>query len=94
MKNEVYSWRLSSARKDALEQEARRSGKSVAELLEAITEEWLRARRESAASEAKIQERLKRAARGAIGALSSGDPDRSRDVKRRIRERLRRRRGR
>ncbi len=47
MKTEVYSWRVSAARKADLESEARREGTSVAELLEKITSDWLQERRNS-----------------------------------------------
>jgi hypothetical protein len=93
MKTEVYSWRLSAIRKAELESEARREGKSLAALLERITEDWLRQRKNGwpdAAEEAEIRKR----AMAAIGSIRGGDPTRSSRVSELMKESLRKRYGR
>jgi hypothetical protein len=88
MKTEVYSWRVSAARKADLESEARREGKSVAELLEKITADWLQERRSSRNSEEDEQAALRRRVMATVGTIRSGDPtlaSRAREV---VRERI------
>ena len=88
MKTEVYSWRVSAARKADLETEARREGTSMAELLERITADWLQERRTSRNGEEAEQAALRRRVMATVGRMRSGDPtlaSRARDV---VRERL------
>ena len=89
-KTAVYSWRLSPDLKLALEEAARDSRESVAELLEKILREWL-ARRSSRDDEEQ-QRRLHAAAAGYFGTVEGGDPDRATKAREILRERLVRRR--
>jgi hypothetical protein len=92
-KSAVYSWRVATEAKAALEHEARREGRSVGGLLERITTEWLTARRRLTGSDAE-QTRLHRVAAKAFGTLARGDPDRSTTGRAAVRRRLTARRGR
>jgi hypothetical protein len=88
MKTEVYSWRISAARKADLESEARREGTSVAELLDRITAEWLQQRRKSRNGEEAEQAALRRRVMATVGTIHGGDPtlaSRAREV---VRERI------
>ena len=87
-KSEVYSWRLSTALKSALEQAARAEKISVAQLLERIVQEWLQ-REFSADEEEEVQRRLHEAAAKAIGTIRGGDPHRAEQARERIRAKLR-----
>lgn len=91
MRSEVYSWRLTPALKQALEEEARQRGASVAELLEDISGAWLREAR-AARSEADMheQERLHAAALPFVGAIAGRDRERSSRARELVRTRLRR----
>jgi predicted DNA-binding ribbon-helix-helix protein len=93
MKSEVYSWRLEPELKMRLEEAARREHVSVAQLLERITREWLKARPGAAEDEAE-QERIRASAMRFIGKLRGDDPDRSAMVSQRVREQLARKRAR
>jgi hypothetical protein len=94
MKSEVYSWRLARDLKDDLEDAARRERVSVSRLLERITREWLKARAAAAEDDAAEQERLKAIAMQFVGSIRGGDPDRSAEVSKRVRELLARKYGR
>jgi hypothetical protein len=87
MKNEVYSWRLSTDLKSALEEAARREHVSVSRLLERIAREWLRTQAWVAEDEAE-QERIRAAAAPYIGSISGGDPELSEKVRERVIEQL------
>jgi len=91
-KSEVYSWRLARDRKIALEDAARRSGKSLGALLEDITAQWLLGRADHAESEAARQARLRAAVAKVIGTIAGGKPARSEHVRALVRQRLTRRR--
>ena len=91
-KTAVYSWRLSSERRDALEREARREGVSVAQILDRIAEEWLTERGRDRGDDAVEQERLRRAALACAGTIHGRDPHRSETVGAAVRARLARRR--
>jgi hypothetical protein len=91
-KSEVYSWRLTSDRKAALEAEARAAGKTIAEVLDGLADEWL-AGRKSEEDEAE-QRRLHEAAAKCVGAISGGDPNRSENVSTLMRQGLRKKYGR
>jgi hypothetical protein len=93
MKTEVYSWRLAPQRKAELEAEARREGSSLADLLEAITQDWLAARHGVRQDEEAEQERLHKRAAMSFGVISGGDPDRSQSATHSVRQRLRQRHG-
>lgn len=91
-KTEVYSWRLAPERKSALEAEARAAGKTVAEVLDELSTEWLAARR-TPDDEAE-QRRLHKAAAKFVGTISGHDPHRSENVSTLMRQTLRRKYGR
>jgi hypothetical protein len=91
-KSEVYSWRVSPELKSALEQEARKEGSSLADLLEKLAREWLEIRRRALANEEHGQERLHAAARTTLGAIRGGRPRRSEQARDLIRQRVRKRR--
>ncbi len=88
MKTDVYSWRLTPDMKDALEEEARRAGQSLAELLERMAREWLEARRSRDAEDEAGQERLRSAASRTFGTLHGGNRRRSTEARSLVRERL------
>lgn len=88
MKTEVYSWRVSAARKADLESEARREGTSVAELLEKITSDWLQERRSSRNGEEAEQEALRRRVMATVGTIRGGDPTLATRAREVIRERI------
>ena len=90
MKSEVYSWRVSTEVKTSLEREARRLKLSMSAALDQAARDWLERNRGDIESDA-AQGRLHRAAADCFGAFASGDPHRSENVRRAVRERLRRR---
>jgi hypothetical protein len=92
MKTEVYSWRVTPAKKIALENRARREGSSLAQLLDQITQEWMEAR--SNEIDPVEQLRLHEAARKTLGAISGKNPGRAEQSKAAIRKRLAHRYGR
>jgi len=90
MKTDVYTWRLSRELKADLEREARLRDKPVSSLLDLAVREWLeRTTREPADDD--VQAKLHAAAKASFGVLSSGPPDRSENVRKYVRKRLRRR---
>jgi hypothetical protein len=93
-KSEVYSWRVARHRKIALEDQARRSGKSLGALLDDITAEWLLTRADLAESEADRQARLREAVSKTIGTIAGGKPRRAEQARALVRQRLTRRRAR
>ena len=86
MKTDVYSWRLTSAKKIALENRARREGSSLAQLLDRITQEWMEAR--NGEHDPAEQIRLHAAVRKTLGVISGKDPGRAEQAKATIRKRL------
>ena len=91
MKSEVYSWRVSTDTKMALEREARKAGISVSALLDRISQEWLLAKRAADRDSTEEQARLHAAAAKVIGTISSGESGRSENVRSIVRNRLRKR---
>ena len=77
MKTQVYSWRLSPEKKLALEAEARREGKSVAEVLDEMSSRWLAEKRASAIDDDARQAKLRKRVLAAAGTIRGGDPTRS-----------------
>ena len=77
MKTEVYSWRLSPEKKLELKGEARRAGKSVAEVLDEISSEWLNMRRDADNEDGMEQARIRKRIMATVGTVSGGDPTRS-----------------
>jgi len=86
MKTEVYSWRVSVEKKMELESEARREGKSVAELLNEISSKWLEERRNSRQMDAAEQDRIRKRVMSIAGSLSGGDPHRAARASERVRD--------
>jgi hypothetical protein len=91
MKTEVYSWRVSARRKSDLEAEAQRLGCSLAEVLEAITEEWLKSRRASRQQEAAELQKLREVVRRSLGTISGANPGRAQNARTLVRQRLKER---
>jgi hypothetical protein len=89
MKTEVYSWRVSPDVKTELEREARRRKISLSAALDLAAREWL-LKTSSANEDDEGQYRLKKAASRWLGALASGDAQRSEKVSQTVRRRLRR----
>ena len=87
-KSEVYSWRLSPRLKAELEEAARAEKKSMAELLEQISEDWLQRTRYQREDEEQKQQRLHEAAMKFIGTSPSGRSDRAESVRSEIKERI------
>jgi hypothetical protein len=92
MKTAVYSWRVSSETKAALEDEARQRDESVAELLDRIAREWLELQRGTDGGDRQREERIRARALSCCGTIAGGDPDRASRVREDVRERLRSRR--
>jgi len=69
-----------------LESEARREGKSVAELLHEISSKWLEERRKSRQMDAAEQDRIRKRVMSIAGSLSGGDPRRAARASERVRE--------
>lgn len=87
-KTEVYSWRVEPATKQALEEEARRQGVSLADLLERIVRSWLAAKSGGGADDESEQARLRRSLLETVGTIEGGDPERSTTVRARVRRKL------
>jgi hypothetical protein len=92
MKSAVYSWRVSPDTKAALEDEARRLGENLSQLLDRIAHEWLAARRDEVSDTREEQVRLRAAASRAIGKIAGGRPRRAERARATIQQRLERRR--
>jgi hypothetical protein len=88
MKTEVYSWRVSSGLKTALEREARRRKTSVAATLDLAVREWLN--KASAGNDGEEEQiRLRKAASKWLGSLAGADAEQSENASRTVRQRLR-----
>jgi len=94
MKTDVYSWRVSTELKMGLEREARRRKISLAKALDLAAHEWLQKNGGADKDDDQEQKRLHEAASKCFGVLTGGDPHRSENVRKLVRERLRRRYGR
>lgn len=89
MKNEVYSWRVSTDLKTGLEREAHRRKLSLSAVLDLAARDWLN--KSGAEIEGdEEQPRLQKAASKCFGALASGNAHRSANVRQGVRQRLRR----
>ena len=93
MKTEVYSWRVSADLKSGLEQEAHRRKISLSALLDLAARDWLK-KGGSELEDDEEQVRLQKAALECLGAFAGGDPQRSKNARETVRERLRRQYGR
>lgn len=89
MKTEVYSWRLSAQKKLELEIQARREGKSVAQLLDEISSAWLQERKNSRNGDDAEQEALRRRIMKTVGTIRGGDPTRASRASELVREIIR-----
>jgi hypothetical protein len=89
MKTEVYSWRVSTDTKTSLEREARRRRISLAAVLDLAAEEWLKKSAEGPDDDEE-QRRIRQAALKCVGSLAGGDPLRSENAGKMVRQRLRR----
>jgi hypothetical protein len=90
MKTEVYSWRLDAEKKLELEAEARREGKSVAEVLDEISSEWLNMRRDAHDGDGAEQARIRKRIMVTVGTVRGGDPTRATRSRELVREIVRR----
>ena len=93
-KDHVYSWRLSAARKSALEEVARTEQTSVGSLLDRVTDAWLEERRSRDDSDEREQACLHAAAMRCAGTVRGGEARRAEEVRARVRAKLARGRGR
>ena len=84
MKTPVYSWRIKSERKAALEEIARKRKRAVSELLDEAVDQWLSEQSDVENQEA-LQQRLRQAAAPAIGSIAGGDPERAEQSRARLR---------
>ena len=91
MKSEVYSWRLSSTLKNALEETAREEQATVSSLLERIVTEWLGDHRLERNLKDEGQQQLHTAAARTFGTIAGGNPNRSMRARETIRAKLSRR---
>lgn len=85
--NEVYSWRVDTALKEALERAARAGDTSVAHLLRTIVADWL-ASNPGPGEDADAQLRMRKQALRCAGAIRGGDPDRAEQASSRVRAAL------
>ncbi len=92
-KTEVYSWRLSLPLKAELEDAAQSEEKSLAELLEQISREWLERSRRSGSVEVQ-EERLRAAAMKCAGSIEGTNPQRAENARAAVRARIASRHGR
>jgi hypothetical protein len=93
MKTEVYSWRVSSDVKTCLEREARRRKTSMSAVLDLAAREWLH--NSSVENEGEEgQRQLHKAASRWLGALASGNSQRSQTSSQSVQQRLHQRYGR
>ena len=88
--NELYSWRLDTALKEALERAARADNTSVANLLRTIVTDWLSSN--AAPADAESQLRMRKQALSVAGTIHGGDPDRAEQASSRVRAALEARR--
>src|SRR5262245_54778173 len=93
-KTEVYSWRLSPRLKSDLEEAARTEQKSMAELLEEISREWLERFRSPNGDEEERQRVLHEAVMRCAGTIRGSDPNRAENARFEVRRRIARRHGR
>ena len=91
--SEIYSWRLDTALKEALERAARANNTSVADLLRTIVSDWL-ASNPTPGEDAESQFRMRNQALRCAGTIRGGDPDRAEQASSRVRAALEARRAR
>jgi hypothetical protein len=91
-KSEVYTWRVSAATKASLEEAARSTNRSVAQVLDDIVADHLSSTMTAGDSEAAHQRRVHQRAARFRGCLSGGQ--RSERIRELVRARLKRRQSR
>jgi predicted DNA-binding ribbon-helix-helix protein len=91
-KTEVYTWRVSASTKTSLEEAARNTNRSVAQLLDEIVAEHLSTSDPTSDAEVDHQRRLHARAARFLGCMSSGVARRSERTRELVRARLNRRR--
>ena len=89
-KDQLYSWRLQSDLKAALEDAARARRTSLADLLDRITRRWLEDQM-ARGDDAEIQKRLHAAASDCFGSIRGGEPHRAENASQYLKTRLARR---
>ncbi len=89
MRTEIYSWRVSTELKTALEREARRRKISLAKVLDMAAEEWLK-KGGAGKDDDREQKRLHEAASKSFGVIKGGGPYLAENVRQVVQERLRR----
>lgn len=90
-KSEVYTWRVSPETKAHLEEAARSTNRSVAQLLDEIVTEHLGSGDHAGGSEIEQQRRLHSRAGRLLGSLSGAIARRSERTRELVRTRLKRR---
>ena len=90
-KIDVYSWRISRARKTALEHVARETRTSMAELLDRATDAWITSRSAATGGDDAEQARRRAAATRFVGAIGGGDPGRAANARERLQTILKKR---
>src|SRR2546428_5900718 len=90
-KTEVYTWRVSSAMKASLEEAARDTNRSVAQVLDEIVADHLGTTGHAGESEIEHQRRLHARAAHFLGCFAGGGARRSERVRELVRARLKRR---
>jgi hypothetical protein len=83
-KTEVYSWRVDSETKMGLEEEARRQGLTVSQVLDRITKQWLEEQASLRNDDEAEQARVHAAAAKCFGTIAAG-PDFSENVSAKMR---------
>ena len=73
-----------------LESEARREGKSVAEVLDEISSQWLNTRRDAHNRDGTEQARIRKRIMATVGTVRGGDPTRATRSRELVREIVRR----
>lgn len=88
VKNEVYSWRVSSDLKSAIEEAARRAGVTSAQLLELAVRHWLEKNgRRDDGEQAALHARV----RATLGTVRGGRPGRAERAGELVKDKLKRR---
>lgn len=90
-KSEVYTWRVSPETKADLEESARSTNRSVAQLLDDIVTQHLTSGDHTVESEIEQQRRLHSRAARLLGSISGGVARRSERTRELVRARLKRR---
>jgi predicted DNA-binding protein len=90
-KSEVYTWRVSSAMKASLEEAARNTNRSVAQLLDEIVAEHLSTSDHESEADIDRQRRLHSRAARFLGCMTGDVVRRSERTRERVRARLKRR---